>query len=113
MVPSSSGRPGTSRWPTTRIHSRSSSALMMLLLTLSLIFLIKAVGGGRWRHWLLFGAAEFLCFVSYMGSAQFIILLNIIIDKVHGIQHHFFVGVVGHFDTFELRLDIFQQIILF
>ena len=33
MVASSSGLPGTSRWPTTRIHSRSSSALMMLLLT--------------------------------------------------------------------------------
>ena len=52
-------------------------AMMMLLLTLSLIFLIKAVGGGRWRHWLLFGAAEFLCFASYMGSAHFIVLLNV------------------------------------
>ena len=51
--------------------------LMMLWLTLSLIFLIKAAGGGRWRHWLLFCATEFLCFVSYMGSVHFIILLNV------------------------------------
>src|ERR1039458_5643928 len=29
VVPSSSGRPGRSRWPTTRIHCRSSSVLMM------------------------------------------------------------------------------------
>ena len=29
MVPSSSGLPGTSRWPTTRIQLRSSSVLMM------------------------------------------------------------------------------------
>jgi hypothetical protein len=33
VVPNSAGSPGTSRWLTTRIHSRSSSAWMMLLLT--------------------------------------------------------------------------------
>ncbi len=52
-------------------------ALMMLLLTLALIFLQKASSGGRWRHWLAFGLAEYLCFVSYMGSLHFILMLNL------------------------------------
>ncbi len=52
-------------------------ALMMLLLTLALIFLQKATSGGRWRHWLAFGLAEYLCFVSYMGSLNFILMLNL------------------------------------
>jgi len=52
-------------------------ALMMFLLTLSLIFLMKASSGGRWRHWLAFGLAEYLCFVSYMGSLHFILMLNL------------------------------------
>ena len=33
VVPSSSGRPGRSRWPTTRIHCRSSSVRVMFGLT--------------------------------------------------------------------------------
>ena len=51
--------------------------LMMLLLVLSLIFLFKATTAGRWRDWLAFGLAEFLCFVSYMGSLYFILMLNL------------------------------------
>ena len=31
VLPNSAGLPGTSRWPTTRIHSRSSSVLTMLV----------------------------------------------------------------------------------
>jgi len=52
-------------------------ALMMLLLTLALIFMYKAATGGRWRHWITFGVAEYLCFVSYMGSLHFILMLNL------------------------------------
>lgn len=51
--------------------------LLMLLITLALIFLQKAASGGKWRHWLAFGVVEFLCFVSYMGSVHFILMLNL------------------------------------
>jgi hypothetical protein len=42
-------------------------AYVLLFVTLSLIFLLRAMRTGRWRDWLAYAALEVLCLLSYPG----------------------------------------------
>lgn len=61
--------------------------LMLLFLVLSIWLALVALKNGRWRWWLAFGAAEFLCMYSWKGvmyplaAANLVLLLWILAGK--------------------------------
>ena len=51
-------------------------AFVLFLLPLVLVFFLRALGDGRWRWWLAFGASQFFLMYSYPTCLYFFIVLN-------------------------------------
>ena len=51
-------------------------AYVLLFVTVSLIFLLRAIRTGRWRDWLVYAALEALCLLSYPGIVFELFLQN-------------------------------------
>lgn len=52
--------------------------IVIFLAAIILLALILAIKQGRWRWWILFGLAQFLCLWTYIGSIYFLVPVNLV-----------------------------------
>ena len=52
--------------------------VVIFLAAIIILAIILAIREGRWRWWIVFGLAQFLCLWAYIGSLYFLIPINLI-----------------------------------